>query len=139
MLYIKKIYYEIRSLHNDLLEIRDILRQVEGNTGASMLTIDLISRNPKLQPMVTSHNSPAEGAKKRSRKDFIALQRIQRQYGVDTKKLKQILSVKGIEFGTHFFKEGGFKGHVQSMVQASDLLRIQKALEKAGYKKGSAK
>ena len=30
MFYFKKIYYELRLLRNDLLEIRDILRQIEG-------------------------------------------------------------------------------------------------------------
>lgn len=135
MFYFKKIYYELRLLRNDLLEIRDILRQIEGHTGAEMLTIDLISRNPKLQPLVVSHNSRAEGTKTRSKKDFIALQTIQRHYGIEAKKLKQILGIKGIEFGTHFFKEGGFKGHAQSMFRASDLLRVQKALEKAGFDK----
>lgn len=137
MFYFKKIYYEFRLLRNDLLEIRDILRQIEGHTGAEMLTIDLISRNPKLQPLVVSHNSRAEGTKIRSKKDFIALQTIQRHYGIEAKKLKQILGIKGIEFGTHFFKEGGFKGHAQSMFRASDLLRVQKALEKAGFDKKS--
>ena len=123
----------LRKILTVLLEMRDLLKLIEGNTSAAMLTIDLISRNPKLQPLVVSHNARAEGDKKRSKKSFISLQTIQRQYGVTVSDLKHILNKKDIEFGTHLFKEGGFRGHVQSMFRTADLPRVQKALEKEGY------
>lgn len=139
MFYLKKIYFEIRGLRNDLLEIRDLLRQVEGNTSAEMLTIDLISRNPKLQPLVESHNAKAEGVKRRSKTDFISLQTIQRHWDVECDELKGLLFKNNIEYGTQFFKDGGFKGHVQSMIRTSDLSRVEKILKKPGHSKDSNK
>lgn len=127
----------LKNIYTVLLEIRDLLKLAQGDANAMMLTIDLISRNPKLQPLVTSHNARAEGAPQSTKYEFVTIQTIQRKYGIDVNALKYILTKMGIEFGTHFFKETGRKGHVMCMIRRKDLPRVEEALKKKGYPKNN--
>ncbi len=107
----------LRKILTVLLEMRDLLKLIEGNTSAAMLTIDLISRNPKLQPLVATHNAPAESApvqkasvkpyKVRSRKGkpsefgFATITDLARHFKMSANELKEFCNANDIKYGTY--------------------------------------
>lgn len=129
----------LRKIYEVLLECRDLLKLIQGDANAEMLTIDLISRNPKLQPLVATHNAPTEGAPtkraKRQERNAVPLCSLQQKFGIDCKELKKILNAHGIRYSTAIFRAAGYKGHGQTAIKKEKLQRVEELLNDYGYTK----
>lgn len=133
-----------------LLEIRDILKQIEGNTSAEMLTVDLISRNPRLQPLVASHNAPAESSHegsnpltpRKSKKKgspsnlgYTFISGLAKRYEIPTGILKDLLTLNSVPYSTKI--PGKRKIYKNSLVSHEYLNTIDRIVK--DYKAKEAK